>query len=335
MTRFTKMTRKTHIEATGWAELKTKGSDSQFAASSSANITKESQKEFLESGALQATTVTEANATSKRKDTEDSSDQTTKKKRVRHRSAIAKDDDKNKPDEGNKSISNTVNRSEGALSRKEREVLKRRSRREKIKEKMMTCFLCRQPGHSIKFCPRSPDSAKPISHSDKSAAKSNDGDDIDLNAIAAEMEKTPMEGICYKCGSTEHKSSQCKKKLNSVDNLYPFASCFVCKGIGHLASMCPQNERGMYPNGGSCKFCGSVKHLASQCKPASMEGGVSTVGVIDLSQGGDDDDVFAALKKMKDSGVEEKKAEPTNDTSSSIASRRVAKKTMGKKVVTF
>lgn len=46
----------------------------------------------------------------------------------------------------------------------------------------------------------------------------------------------------------------------------PFASCFVCKGKGHLASACPENkERGVYPNGGACKLCRETSHLAKDC----------------------------------------------------------------------
>ncbi|KAI8607714.1 hypothetical protein BC830DRAFT_1051550, partial [Chytriomyces sp. MP71] len=104
-----------------------------------------------------------------------------------------------------------------------------------------TCFLCRQSGHSIKFCPRSPDAAK------ASASAGN-----------------AVEGICYRCGSAEHTSKECRKKVHS-DNPYPFATCFICSQKGHITSQCPKNDKGVYPNGGCCKFCGSVQHLSSAC----------------------------------------------------------------------
>ncbi|KAJ3286293.1 hypothetical protein HK104_009116 [Borealophlyctis nickersoniae] len=213
-----------------------------------------------------------------------------KKKKMRHKSKMVGEG----KGEGKEATGGEVKGASGQ-SKQERDSLKRRTRREKLKERKMTCFLCRKVGHSIKFCPTAPDSAK------AEALKTEEGKDGETGS--ALVEPSAVEGICYRCGSTEHRLSQCKKKSDSRNPL-PFAQCFICNQKGHLAGQCPENERGLYPKGGGCRFCGSVRHLARDCKPAQQEAGVVTLGKIDLAQGGDDDDVFVALHKMDD----EKKA---------------------------
>ncbi|KAJ2590001.1 hypothetical protein H4R99_007253, partial [Coemansia sp. RSA 1722] len=80
---------------------------------------------------------------------------------------------------------------------------------------------------------------------------------------------------------------------------FTFATCFVCGGQGHLASKCEKNEKGLYPNGGGCKYCGSTQHLAKDCKPTRNGSTEATIGTVDAKQGGDDDDVFAALRMQQ------------------------------------
>ncbi|KAJ3195617.1 hypothetical protein HK101_011617 [Irineochytrium annulatum] len=167
------------------------------------------------------------------------------------------------------------------LSKAEHEALKRRSRRAKQKERNMTCFLCRQKGHSIKSCPRASASADPT-----------------------DPDADPAAEKCYRCGSPEHKSSECKRPPADPSIPYPHAFCFLCKKTGHLIAQCEMNERGLYPNGGSCRFCECVRHLARDCEknPRRKIGkdGVGddvTLGLMDRDQGGDDDDVFIGLKE--------------------------------------
>ncbi|KAI8924289.1 hypothetical protein BC831DRAFT_380003, partial [Entophlyctis helioformis] len=109
------------------------------------------------------------------------------------------------------------------------------------------CFLCRQTGHSIKFCPRNAGGAGALPDASADPSANDSG-----------------SAICYRCGSSEHPLSKCFKRADP-SNPYPFATCFICKGTGHLASQCEKNDRGLYPNGGGCRFCGSVRHLARDC----------------------------------------------------------------------
>ncbi|KAJ1881847.1 hypothetical protein LPJ66_011247, partial [Kickxella alabastrina] len=112
--------------------------------------------------------------------------------------------------------------------------------------------------------------------------------------------ETPV-GVCYRCGSGDHTTKDCKKKGNS----FSFATCFVCGGQGHLASACQKNEKGLYPNGGSCKYCGSTQHLVKDCKPTRNKDLEATIGTIDAEQGGDDDDVFVALKMQQEDKIKQ------------------------------
>ncbi|KAJ1527202.1 hypothetical protein ONE63_008733 [Megalurothrips usitatus] len=121
---------------------------------------------------------------------------------------------------------------------------RRRAEKALSREKKKVCFNCRQAGHLLSECPAV----------DSSSGFKN------VDTIAVNM--------CYKCGSTEHTHFECKVKKN---NQYSFATCFICKEQGHISSQCPDNPRGLYPQGGSCKVCGEVTHLKKDCPQLTKE----------------------------------------------------------------
>jgi len=122
-----------------------------------------------------------------------------------------------------------------ATMKKERRIAEKSLAR----SKKLVCFNCREPGHMLADCPN------------------------------AKKEVHPASGLCFKCGSLEHTSKDCKSKLKR-ENAYRFAVCFICKQEGHLAKTCPDNPKGLYPKGGGCVFCGSVEHLKRDC-PRKVE----------------------------------------------------------------
>uniref|UniRef100_A0A1I7T5X9 CCHC-type domain-containing protein n=1 Tax=Caenorhabditis tropicalis TaxID=1561998 RepID=A0A1I7T5X9_9PELO len=106
----------------------------------------------------------------------------------------------------------------------------RRIGRQEQKITGSACFHCREPGHKLADCPK--------------------------------RNSSQSDGVCFKCGSMEHSIHECKKK--GVKG-FPYATCFVCKQIGHISRDCHQNLNGVYPDGGACNVCGAVGHLKRDC----------------------------------------------------------------------
>jgi len=141
---------------------------------------------------------------------------------------------------------------EKGLSRKEilAALQTERRRAEKAAKRIRdkTCYGCRQFGHVLSDCPN------------VTASKTtSSGDPAD-----ALIEQEPQGGICFKCGTTEHTSRNCKKKGDKFN----FAKCFICSKVGHISRQCPENTRGIYPTGGECNVCKELTHLAKDCPSA-------------------------------------------------------------------
>ncbi|KAJ0174526.1 hypothetical protein K1T71_009634 [Dendrolimus kikuchii] len=112
---------------------------------------------------------------------------------------------------------------------------RRRAEKALARLKRDVCYNCRKGGHNLSDCPE---------------LKSK------IPGVDA------PEGVCFKCGSTEHRQFECKVQR---DKEFRFATCFICKEAGHIARQCPDNPKGLYPNGGCCKLCGDVTHLRKDC----------------------------------------------------------------------
>lgn len=130
---------------------------------------------------------------------------------------------------------------------------RRKAEKTLAREKKKVCFHCRKAGHMLSECP-------------------------DLNKDAS----TNGTGICFKCGSTEHTHFECKVTKGEE---FKFASCFICREQGHIARQCPDNPKGLYPQGGGCRICGDVTHLKKDCPQLQQEKEDNAVFLKTISSG--------------------------------------------------
>ncbi|KAL5528740.1 hypothetical protein ACEPAF_7877 [Sanghuangporus sanghuang] len=229
--------------------------------------------------------------------------------------------------EENQQVKQAYSKGNREKNRKQEAVMVARSEQRRLQRKQeklanTTCFACREKGHAAKDCPK----VKSSQTSGNRAGKSN-----------------LITGICYRCGSSKHTLSRCKKPENP-DNPLPYASCYVCSGKGHLASSCPKNkDKGVYPNGGCCKLCGETSHLAKNCPTRKQASDSNALLVGTGMNASPDEDDFHSFKRVnaeidseeqKEAKMKKKKCknqEPKVDTDASYKTHATSKK----KVVVF
>lgn len=205
---------------------------------------------------------------------------------------------------------NMTDRQKLRLSTKEKKVLPKLSRddrnkkyqeelvekpREQAAAKNLQCLHCKRKGHLFKDCPMA--AQAPVQDEVKES----------VNTLVAPMNKQ----ICYNCGSNGHALRTCKAPRHP-DGKLPFASCFICKGTGHISKDCKENPNGLYPKGGGCLICESKYHFAKDCPEkkaqtaAAAEEDDEAVAVI-----GDHED--SATGKEKHSSKGSKRKQSMND----------------------
>jgi len=117
--------------------------------------------------------------------------------------------------------------------------------REKEEANFTICLGCRKRGHFVKDCPK-------------------------YAMVPSQTMEVQGPEVCFNCGSKDHTLKTCPKPREGKGAL-KFASCFICKKIGHISRDCPENPNGLYPNGGCCHICLLKTHLVRDCPERTEE----------------------------------------------------------------
>ncbi|CAH0400983.1 unnamed protein product [Chilo suppressalis] len=156
---------------------------------------------------------------------------------------------------------------------------RRRAEKALSRLKRDVCYNCRKGGHNLSDCP-------------------------DLKSKIPGVDAA--DGVCFKCGSTEHKQFECKVQK---DMEFKFATCFICRQPGHIARQCPDNPKGLYPNGGGCKLCGDVTHLRKDCPTANTTKAETSIKLQTLDSDNNIEDIGqqGTVKTQTESGTRKPK----------------------------
>jgi hypothetical protein len=205
---------------------------------------------------------------------------------------------------------------------------------ERVKERYddaaskVICLGCRKRGHFLKDCPlalkghfdgsasgsggdsKRNAKASPFS----SAADSQSATSSDVSAAVAAASSSGNGGtggsICFNCGSADHALRACPVP-RSEKGILKYASCFVCKAMGHLSRDCPKNLNGLYPQGGCCHICRQTTHLVRDCPQRTEEDRLAWLASVEAEKQRKEDEKLGPRVKGLLAGDEDDNADST------------------------